>query len=587
MLIFSEWRMAPNAIAYFVNARLNHKAGDLDSASERKDKYGSELLFTPLPFAFELNLESLAGKDLGAISIRRLRKKAEKRVREQLRKLKVSVNPNGNKRISKNLFKFFQGRFEQKEDSIDDTEKKKIIVSQVQLDQLVDVLLFSPANCIFRSVLRYVDIDLTNSDVCEVIVSKIKEFCQGDLMRYLNRRWTRFCIENGTKKNTYWKRVIEYCKQAHFQEVVDEFLFVRRKEFGDDGSMVNNRSASPSNEQSPGDKAAERTERILKCLKSVFSEHVSRPNLQPKKKSDFAQWPGFAINFGGKTSKIVDKSDGGKSSESEIREAFNSPFWPFVLASTSRGQEGLDFHSYCKDIVHWNLPTNPVDLEQREGRVNRFDSLAIRQAVISEVFSEEKFIKSVTHAAKDEQSGSKVGTGICVWQQAYDFIHQDPLHPGKFKHDLFPNWIFQGKSKSTAKITRHFFAYSNSKDVERYNRLSRLLAVYRMAFGQPRQEDFLNDILSMEESLNDESKIELNRLLNSLMIDLSPIDEEMVKQLCDDKAFELVTDTQHDETKRISLKFLSSVPMNISMRMAKKLLRIHNSKFNSIAFANT
>ena len=37
-----------------------------------------------------------------------------------------------------------------------------------------------------------------------------------------------------------------------------------------------------------------------------------------------------------------------------------------MLASTSIGQEGLDFHNYCRRIVHWNLPSNPIDLEQRE-----------------------------------------------------------------------------------------------------------------------------------------------------------------------------------------------------------------------------
>ena len=52
---------------------------------------------------------------------------------------------------------------------------------------------------------------------------------------------------------------------------------------------------------------------------------------------------------------------------SSVRAAFNSPFWPFVLVTTSVGQEGLDFHQYCHAVVHWNLPSNPVDLEQREG----------------------------------------------------------------------------------------------------------------------------------------------------------------------------------------------------------------------------
>ncbi len=49
--------------------------------------------------------------------------------------------------------------------------------------------------------------------------------------------------------------------------------------------------------------------------------------------------------------------------------------------STSIGQEGLDFHWYCHAIVHWNLPTNPVDLEQREGRVHRYKGHAVRKNI--------------------------------------------------------------------------------------------------------------------------------------------------------------------------------------------------------------
>src|SRR5262245_26296468 len=63
----------------------------------------------------------------------------------------------------------------------------------------------------------------------------------------------------------------------------------------------------------------------------------------------------------------------------QVRAAFNSPFWPFVLATTSLGQEGLAFHTYCHAAVHWNLPSNPVDLEQREGRVHRYKGHALRR----------------------------------------------------------------------------------------------------------------------------------------------------------------------------------------------------------------
>jgi hypothetical protein len=60
---------------------------------------------------------------------------------------------------------------------------------------------------------------------------------------------------------------------------------------------------------------------------------------------------------------------------------FNSRFRPFILASTSIGQEGLDFHTWCHAVVHLNLPTNSVDLEQQEGRVRRYKGHAIRKNI--------------------------------------------------------------------------------------------------------------------------------------------------------------------------------------------------------------
>ena len=63
-----------------------------------------------------------------------------------------------------------------------------------------------------------------------------------------------------------------------------------------------------------------------------------------------------------------------------LRKAFNSPFWPHVLVSTSIGAEGLDFHLYCRRVLHYALPTDCIGLEQRNGRVNRRDCLATRMA---------------------------------------------------------------------------------------------------------------------------------------------------------------------------------------------------------------
>ena len=85
----------------------------------------------------------------------------------------------------------------------------------------------------------------------------------------------------------------------------------------------------------------------------------------------------FALRFGDV------RDDGGQTlvRSGSVRQAFNSPFRPFILATTSVGQEGLDFHPYCHVVYHWNLPSNPVDLEQREGRVHRYKGHAVRRNV--------------------------------------------------------------------------------------------------------------------------------------------------------------------------------------------------------------
>lgn len=62
-----------------------------------------------------------------------------------------------------------------------------------------------------------------------------------------------------------------------------------------------------------------------------------------------------------------------------FRRNFNSPFRPFTAVSTSVGTEGLDFHSYCCRIIHYNHPKNPIEYEQKNGRIDRYNSLAVRR----------------------------------------------------------------------------------------------------------------------------------------------------------------------------------------------------------------
>ncbi|MBA7543322.1 hypothetical protein ES705_35652 [subsurface metagenome] len=83
-------------------------------------------------------------------------------------------------------------------------------------------------------------------------------------------------------------------------------------------------------------------------------------------------------------------------------------------------------------------------------------------------------------------------------------------------NDLIPFWIFdQGK----AKIQRHIPAMPMSREKNQKIALSRSLAVYRLVFGQPRQEDLINFINSQVGG--DIEGNEIDKILNC-RIDLAP-----------------------------------------------------------------
>ncbi|MFC5927298.1 hypothetical protein [Micromonospora vulcania] len=115
--------------------------------------------------------------------------------------------------------------------------------------------------------------------------------------------------------------------------------------------------------------------------------------------------------------------------------------------------------------MHWNVPANPVDFEQREGRVHRFGGHAVRRNV------------AAAHRADALQSAHPD-----VWKAAYDAARQQSQ-----LGDMAPYWVYPGP----ARIERHVLPLPLSRDLARYGQLKRDLALYRLTFGQPRQEDML------------------------------------------------------------------------------------------------
>lgn len=194
----------------------------------------------------------------------------------------------------------------------------------------------------------------------------------------------------------------------------------------------------------------------------------------------------YAVQLG--TQSVSDSK--GQERVVSIRESFNSPFRPFVLASTSIGQEGLDFHWYCSDIVHWNLPGNPIDLEQREGRVNRYQSLVVRRRVAQSLADH-----------PDTPKG---------WQALFETAAAQDRST-----DLVPYWHYPS---GDAKIRRLVPMITLSHEHQRYPQMLKILSLYRLAFGQPGQSELVAYLNGL--NLGDG---ELDELKQRLMIQLAPV----------------------------------------------------------------
>lgn len=183
----------------------------------------------------------------------------------------------------------------------------------------------------------------------------------------------------------------------------------------------------------------------------------------------------FRTRFAAAFNKGEDAEAEGVNRREAVRAAFNSPFRPFVLASTSIGQEGLDFHRYCRKIFHWNLPSNPVDFEQREGRVDRYKGLSVRQSLAARFAGKRDF------TPEDD-----------IWEQLFAIARREAEKAGE-RSGLVPFWRVAGKAAFPVESIVPVLAFS--RDGAALRRIRELLRVFRLALGQPRQEDLLDGLL--------------------------------------------------------------------------------------------
>ena len=244
----------------------------------------------------------------------------------------------------------------------------------------------------------------------------------------------------------YWRMVARYCIDGGLQAVLDEYIHHLA---GESGANTTTDEGLIS--------LASTARRAIALRESVY------------RATDIDNFDGEGIPF---PSRYALRFGSTRNSQDEarlpeVRAAFNSPFWPFVLATTSVGQEGIDFHWWCHAVVHWNLPANPVDFEQREGRVDRYKGHAIRKNV----------------AAAHRSAALAPGVAD-PWTAVFEAAAAEDDHG---LGDLTPFWIYPGD----AQLQRRIMALPLSRDQGRWAQLQESLALYRLAFGQPRQEDML------------------------------------------------------------------------------------------------
>lgn len=466
VLVFSAWEMVPRMIACMISYAIEQKSIShaFPSATYTNTKENSE----------KDALDKQEGEKAGT---GRLRRESLELVTCCSDFLKDAYNPkaylgNDLKEIKAGIKENFKNtsRFTLVEQPttakflleaiklLDSNTEEKILISEDGLDTLVNMAIGSPGICFYRL--------LGNKDLAQEAATKI---CNN----IFNRRYNAAVIDilyNKKSVQTYFKQVIDYCVMGNLQAVLDEFAY-----------MID--------ERSNGERNVEMIQKrmIESFIDRNYQEIDTTESFGQEKKKKWRIRTHYAMPYGN-----IRMTDQATNRANDVRLAFNSPFRPFVLASTSVGQEGLDFHWYCRKIMHWNISSNPQDMEQREGRIDRYKSLFVRRNVAKfhpETYTWNEMFDSARTEAKDK--------GFC---------------------ELVPYWsIPQDMLKSIAETDREYIEsivplYPLSMDYDRYRHMKSVLRLYRLTMGQPRQEELL-------ESFKDMPAEDIDKLL----FNLSPI----------------------------------------------------------------
>jgi hypothetical protein len=237
-------------------------------------------------------------------------------------------------------------------------------ISSSELRDLAAAALSSPGLVVGRALRRHYAQALAPEGSHNLL-----RLCWHGLRTYLDNPVFFARLKGRTPVPTLQQAVVS----GNLEVLLDEHFWLARKSGSDDGAEL-----------------AEGLCSVLGVTTSSFSFHP----IGSKSEQRIRIRCHAAVPFGGTDRELDSKVGAGVSRpvrSDELRKAFNTPFWPHVLATTSVGQEGLDFHVWCGRIAHWDLCSSPLDLEQREGRIQRYGGRLIRRSLAKTLGTERRF----------------------------------------------------------------------------------------------------------------------------------------------------------------------------------------------------
>jgi hypothetical protein len=479
MLVFSRFRAVPPTISailsYDMEARLlRSQAADYVQVGKKRvlqasgNRFGLFGLFYPSPWLV-INTEPLEAVKR-EVTPSLIRTRLRRQIEMELQKLGITVSSSTRKRAIWKLLAqidqlagywewVWESWWEVEEQTrrsseadaglgsiIDrvaaEAEKSLKFVTPHELTALADFALSAPGIVVGRALYRHWPGAMSRGGFTHTI-----EASWLGLRTYLDNPWFMRSLSVSGRKYPHAIRLAVV--NGNLESLLDEHLWITCK--------LGNLS---------GVELARQLHTVLSLRTSLFFLHqLSSRSKQRISLRCHAAMP--FIEARGESELGIGPEAGGRPLRAdELRRAFNAPFWPHVLATTSVGQEGLDFHVWCNTIVHWDLCGNPVDLEQREGRIQRYGGLAVRR----------KIAERLAHRIYAEPQA-----GRSPWSRLGEYAKELEDDSG-----LSPWWNVEG-----ADIERYVFDVPSSEQRKKLAWLHEQRLLYRLALGQPDQEDLL------------------------------------------------------------------------------------------------